>query len=104
MAVFAMEAASIISERSLEISFASALSTVSASGLNVNAGERCCCPFALHDSCGRPLPCICSPASAFVLVVNAADYWWAFAMGHSTQLAKEDALAASCYPQVSILT
>ncbi|DBB04290.1 TPA: hypothetical protein ACH3X1_012787 [Trebouxia sp. C0004] len=38
MAVFAMEAASIISERSLEISFASALSTVSASGLKVNAG------------------------------------------------------------------
>ena len=39
MAVFAMEAASIISERSLEISFASALSTVSASGVNVNAGK-----------------------------------------------------------------
>lgn len=54
MAVFAMEAASIISERSLEISFASALSTVSASGLNVNAGERCCWPFALAaHSCGR---------------------------------------------------
>ena len=39
MAVFAMEAASIISERSLEISFASALSTVSSSGVNVNAGK-----------------------------------------------------------------
>lgn len=39
MAVFAMEAASVISERSLEISFASALSTVSASGLNINAGK-----------------------------------------------------------------
>lgn len=39
MAVFAMEAASIISERSLEISFASALSTVSSSGVNVNAGQ-----------------------------------------------------------------
>ena len=39
MAVFAMEAASIISERSLEISFASALSTVSASGVSVNAGQ-----------------------------------------------------------------
>lgn len=45
MAVFAMEAASIISERSLEISFASALSTVSASGVNVNAGAGC---FMLH--------------------------------------------------------
>ena len=41
MAVFAMEAASIISERSLEISFASALSTVSASGVSVNAGQSC---------------------------------------------------------------
>ena len=61
MAVFAMEAASIISERSLEISFASALSTVSASGLNVNAGERCCWPFKLHNNYSRPLPCICSP-------------------------------------------
>ena len=39
MAVFAMEAASVISERSLEISFASALSTVSASGLNIYAGN-----------------------------------------------------------------
>ena len=65
MAVFAMEAASIISERSLEISFASALSTVSASGLNVNAGERCYCPSALHDRCGRPLPCICTPLHCF---------------------------------------
>lgn len=43
MAVFAMEAASVISERSLEISFASALSTVSASGLNVNAGKVLTC-------------------------------------------------------------
>ena len=74
MAVFAMEAASIISERSLEISFASALSTVSASGLNVNAGECCCCPSALHDSCGRPLPCICSPLHC---VTAAADLYHA---------------------------
>ena len=47
MAVFAMEAASIISERSLEISFASALSTVSASGVNVNAGLLPCTLFSL---------------------------------------------------------
>ncbi len=77
MAVFAMEAASIISERSLEISFASALSTVSASGLNVNAGERCCCPSALvADSCRRPLPCICSPLRC---VTAAADLYFASA-------------------------
>lgn len=48
MAVFAMEAASVISERSLEISFASALSTVSASGLNVNAGQVLTCCDAMH--------------------------------------------------------
>lgn len=50
MAVFAMEAASIISERSLEISFASALSTVSSSGVNVNAGKPCV-TWCIH---GRP--------------------------------------------------
>jgi len=44
-----MEAASIISERSLEISFASALSTVSASGLNVNAGD-CHFMLAVHTA------------------------------------------------------
>ena len=53
MAVFAMEAASIISERSLEISFASALSTVSSSGVNVNAGKPFCdlpdiLPYIVH--------------------------------------------------------
>lgn len=75
MAVFAMEAASIISERSLEISFASALSTVSASGLNVNAGKpsaasratfpnACCCRLHVHVCSQRGCMILpCSPLS-----------------------------------------
>ena len=38
MAVLAMEAATVLSERSLEVSFASALSTVSSSGTAVSTG------------------------------------------------------------------
>ena len=70
MAVFAMEAASIISERSLEISFASALSTVSASGVNINAGGF----SPPHGRGVSPvLPHLCTPA---LLVWHVSRLGW----------------------------
>lgn len=87
MAVFAMEAASVISERSLEISFASALSTVSASGLNINAGNTfmhmkfslmtliwCFCTMLLSLVSAewlQPIRCFCTMLLSLIKVAKA---------------------------------